>query len=102
MTLSKGHHDPFCLHSENKKSRALLFYTSNVVQNTFLNRHQRTPAAAWSTSMSQDGEDDKVDDHAAQTYMAVALCKGTLGVAWYDSTCGEVRFAVLLLEVNCH
>lgn len=43
--------------------------------------------------MSQDGAPDEVDVHAAQTHMAVALCKGTLGVAWYDSTCGEVRFA---------
>ena len=51
--------------------------------------------------MSQDGAGDEVDDHAARTYMAVALYKGTLGVAWYDSTCGEVRFAICLLEVSC-
>ena len=52
--------------------------------------------------MSQDGAGvDEVDDHAARTYMAVARCKGTLGVAWYDSTCGEVRCAICLLEVSC-
>ena len=84
-----------------KESRALLLYTSNVVQYSFFNRQQRTPAAAWSSSMSQDGAADEIGDQAAQTYMAVALCKGTLGAAWYDSTCGEVRSAVCLLEVSC-
>ena len=44
--------------------------------------------------MSQAGAADSEEDHSTHTYMAVVLCKNILGAAWYDSACGEVRFAV--------
>ncbi len=38
--------------------------------------------------MSQNTDEDQ---HEGKTHMTVAYSKGVLGVAWYDSTCGEVR-----------
>ncbi|KAK9821426.1 hypothetical protein WJX81_003661 [Elliptochloris bilobata] len=38
--------------------------------------------------MSQDASDENQRD--TQTHMAVVLSKGNIGVAWYDSACGEM------------